>query len=120
MAEMSFAGNPVLERVVELARERKAREIVALDLRTISTATDAFLIMSGGSDVQVRAIADHILDELREEGFRPSHVEGLQSGQWVLIDLIDLVVHVFHPTPRAFYQLEELWGDAPRKDFPSD
>ncbi len=107
----------VLERAAELALERKAQDVVSLDLRGISTATDFFLLASGTSDVHVKAIADHILDELREEGVRPNHVEGLQGGQWALIDYIDIVVHVFHTTTRQFYQLEDLWGDAIRRDF---
>ena len=90
---------------------------MSLDLRGISSATDHFLLATGGSDVQVKAIADHILDELRKEGVRPNHVEGLQGCQWVLIDYIDLVVHVFHTVTREFYKLEELWGDANRREF---
>jgi len=94
-------------------RERKGADIVLLDLRGISNATDHFLIVSGTSDMHVRSIADHVLQSLRTEGERPNHVEGLRGGRWVLIDFIDFVVHVFHPTARSFYQLERLWGDAP-------
>jgi ribosome-associated protein len=96
------------------ALERKAQDIVILDLRGLSTATDFFLIASGTSDIQVKAIADHILEESKEAGVRPDHLEGLRGGRWVLLDYIDFVVHVFHPDARAFYQLESLWGDAPR------
>lgn len=102
-----------LARAIELARERKARDLVLLDLRRISDATDYFLLVSGTSDLHTRAIAEHIIDELRREGVRPGHVEGLRAGRWVLIDYIDFVVHVFHPAARDFYQLERLWGDAP-------
>jgi ribosome-associated protein len=63
--------------------------------------------------MHVRSIAEHIIEELKKEEVRPSHVEGLRSGRWVLIDYIDFVVHVFHPAARDFYQLERLWGDAP-------
>lgn len=105
---------PVVQRAAELARELKARDVVGLDLRGISSATDFFLLASGRSDVQVRAIAEHVVDELKKEGVRPAHVEGLQGGRWVLVDYIDFVVHVFHPQARDFYQLESLWGDAPR------
>lgn len=103
-----------LERAVELARERKAIGVVVLDLRELSSATDYFLIASGRSDVQVRAISEHILRSSRREGRRPSHVEGLDQGRWVLIDYIDYVVHLFHPEVRDFYRLEALWGDARR------
>jgi len=105
---------PSVRRAAELARELKARDVVGLDLRGISSATDFFLLASGRSDVQVRAIAEHVVEELKKEGTRPEHVEGLQGGRWVLVDYIDFVVHVFHPQARSFYQLESLWGDAPR------
>lgn len=101
-------------RAADLALERKGYDVIALDLRGISSATDFFVLASGRSDVQVKAIAEHISDELRREGTRPSHVEGLRGGRWVLLDYIDFVVHVFHPHAREFYQLENLWGDAPR------
>jgi ribosome-associated protein len=104
---------PVLERATELASDRKAAEMLVLDLRGISNATDFFFIASGTSDMHVRSIAEHVMEELKKEGHRPSHVEGLRSGRWVLIDYIDFVVHVFHPAAREFYQLERLWGDAP-------
>lgn len=104
----------VIRRAADLALELKARDVVGLDLRGISSATDWFVLASGRSDVQVRAIAEHVVEELRKEGHRPAHVEGLQGGRWVLVDYIDFVVHVFHPHARDFYQLENLWGDAPR------
>ena len=106
-----------LARAAELAMERKAQELVALDLRGISSATDYFLIGSGTSDIQVKSIAEHIIEEMKKEGVRPGHVEGLEGGRWVLIDYIDFVVHVFHPQARSFYQLEGLWGDARRIDL---
>jgi len=107
-------------RAAQLALERKVVELVALDLRGISSATDLFLIGSGSSDMQVRSIADHIIGELKKEGVRPGHVEGVAGGRWVLIDYIDFVVHVFHPEARTFYQLESLWGDAPRRNLEDD
>jgi len=102
-----------LARAIDRALERKGRDLVLLDLRQVSDATDYFLLVSGTSDMHVRAIAEHIIDELRREGIRPGHVEGLRAGRWVLIDYIDFVVHVFHPGARDYYQLERLWGDAP-------
>lgn len=107
----------VVRRTGELALERKAQDVLILDLQGISTATDHFVIATGTSDVQVRAIADHILEELRKEKVKPAHVEGLETGRWVLLDYIDFVVHVFHPQSRSFYQLEALWGDAPRHEM---
>ncbi len=104
-------------RAAELALELKAHDVVALDLASISGATDYFLLASGRSDVQVKAIADNIVEKLKREGIRAEHIEGLQGGRWVLIDYIDFVVHVFHEEARDFYQLEVLWGDAPRLEF---
>jgi ribosome-associated protein len=89
-----------------------------LDLRGISSATDFFVIAEGTSDTQVKAIADHVEVELKKEGVRPEHVEGVRGARWVLIDYVDFVVHVFHREARAFYQLENLWGDAPRWEAP--
>ena len=80
--------------------------------RESPNATDYFLIASGSSDTHVRAIAEHVMEELKKEGVRAHHVEGLAQGRWVLLDYVDFVVHVFHPTLRDFYQLERLWGDA--------
>jgi ribosome-associated protein len=103
-----------IRRAGELALERKAQDVVILDIRGISSATDYFAMASGTSDIQVRAIADRILEGLRESGEQPTHVEGLEGGRWVLMDYVNFVVHVFHPQARDFYQLEALWGDAPR------
>ena len=83
-----------------------------LDLAGVSDMTDFFIIASGTSDTHVRSTAEHVMEELRKTGNRPSHVEGLEQGRWVLLDYVDFVVHVFHPTLRGFYQLERLWGDA--------
>jgi ribosome-associated protein len=102
-----------LARAVQLATDRKGGDLVVLDLRGLSDATDYFFLVTGTSDMHVRSIAEHVVEELKKDGVRPSHVEGLRSGRWVLIDYIDFVVHVFHPAAREFYQLERLWGDAP-------
>ncbi len=102
-----------LARATDLAIDRKAGSPILLDLRGISGATDWFLVVTGNSDTHVRAIADHIIEEMKKSGSSPDHVEGLRAGRWVLIDYIDFVIHVFHPSARDFYQLERLWGDAP-------
>jgi ribosome-associated protein len=102
-----------LARAAELLAERKAGDLLLLDLRGLSNATDYFLVATGTSDLHARSVAEHVIDELKKSGTRPDHVEGLRSGRWVLIDYIDFVVHVFHPAAREFYQLERLWGDAP-------
>jgi ribosome-associated protein len=102
-------------RAAELLHERKALDVVALDLRKVSTATDWFLIASGTSDTHIASIADHLVDGLKSEGNRPLAVEGEKGGRWILVDYFSFVVHVFHPAAREFYQLERLWGDAPER-----
>lgn len=100
------------------AVDRKGRDVVLLDLRELTSATDWFVLASGESDVQVRAIAERIEKRLREEqGVEPWHVEGLKHGRWVLLDYVDFVVHVFHHDARLYYQLERLWADAPSEEF---
>ncbi len=106
-----------LAAAVEAVVDRKGLDVTVLDLRGLSDATDWFLIASGTSDIHVRSVAEHVLEAMRERGHRPSHVEGLRGGRWVLIDFIDFVVHVFHPAAREFYQLERLWGDAPARSI---
>ncbi len=91
-----------------------ARDVVALDLRGINDATDWFVVASGTSDAHVRGIASAVLRKLEEAGVRAHHVEGIPGGRWVLLDFVDVVVHLFHPEARGFYQLERLWNDAPR------
>ena len=74
--------------------------------------TDFFVIASGTSDTHVRSLGDHVQEEMKREGSRAHHVEGLTQGRWILLDYVDFVVHLFHPTLRNFYQLERLWSDA--------
>ena len=104
-------------QAAELALDRKAENVVALDLRGVSSATDFFVMATGNSDIQVRAIAEYVLEELSARGMKPLNVEGMDRARWVLLDFVDFVVHVFHPQTREFYQLELLWGDAPTLAF---
>ncbi len=100
--------------VAEFAADRKALDIVQLDLREVTSFTDYFVICTGRSDRQVKAIHDGILAGLRERHeLRPLRVEGLTEGRWVLIDYADVIVHVFTAETREFYRLETLWGEAP-------
>jgi ribosome-associated protein len=99
-------------RAASLASDMKAQDIVVLDLRPVSDVTDYFVIVSGTSDTHVRAIAQHLLEELKHEGMAATASEGVAQGRWALLDFVDCVVHVFHPALRQFYQLERLWSDA--------
>lgn len=85
-----------------------------MDLRKISTVADFFVICSGASDVQVKAIADAVVEGLEDKGVISWHTEGYGARRWVLIDFVDVVVHVFHVKAREYYMLESLWGDAKR------
>ncbi len=88
-----------------------------LDLRKLSSVTDYFVICGSRSLVGVRAIAEAILEQLKQEGSVANHIEGMQAGTWVLADYGDVVVHVFFEQVRKYYDLESLWGDAPRRSF---
>jgi ribosome-associated protein len=101
------------QRIADAAWDRKAEDVVALDVREIASFTDTFVFATGGSDRQVRAIADAITEALREAGDPVLGVEGYEEGRWVLIDANDAIVHVFVPQAREHYGLERLWSDAP-------
>lgn len=102
----------VARRVVELAEDKKAADIVLLDLTGLTTLADHFVVCSGGSERQIAAIADGIVDGLRDEGIRPIGREGTAASHWVLVDFGDVIVHVFTPPERDFYQLEKHWAEA--------
>jgi len=100
-----------------LALSKKGFDVKILKLKEISSVCDYFVIASGDADVQVKAIARAIEDGLREQGIKPYQVEGAEAGNWVLIDYVDVVIHVFYEPTRRFYQLERLWGDAPAEEL---
>lgn len=100
------------QRAAALCLDMKANNVMVLDLRKVTDMTDCFVIASGTSDTHVRSVGEHIIAELKKEGIQIHHVEGLEQGRWVLLDYVDFVVHLFHPTLRSFYQLERLWSDA--------
>lgn len=102
----------------EAAAARKAEDLVILDMRGISAYCDAFVICHATNRRQVRAIAEGVVDDLRLKGVRAAGLEGLDASRWVLIDLGDILVHVFDEPMRGFYDLESLWSDAPRVDVP--
>lgn len=100
------------QRISQLALEKKGQNIVILDLRELTDITDFFVIVSGESDIHVKTLVNHIEKQLKEEGVRVWHIEGYQRLNWVLMDYVDVVVHIFRPEIRAFYGLELLWADA--------
>lgn len=105
------------KRIIKLAWDKKADDIVLLNLKRLSSVTDYFVICSVGSDVQARVVADAVIEGLKDRAVI-SHIEGYESARWILIDCFEVVVHVFRPDVRSFYGLERLWGDAPREEYP--
>lgn len=105
----------------ESAAEKKAENVMAIEVAELLVVTDFFVIASGRTDIQVRAIADEVEHGLLERGdIKPIGREGVAEGKWILLDYGDLVVHVFQPHEREFYRLEKLWGDAPRLSLPPE
>jgi len=107
----------LLKVVVEAADSKRAEDIVALDVQGISLLADYFVIMQANSERQVKAIADIIEEKVEEAGFEVRNVEGKDGANWILLDLGDVVVHVFKTETRQFYNLEKLWPDAPLADI---
>ena len=103
-----------IERAVAAADDKKAMDLVVLDLRKAAGFTDFFLICTGGNARQIRAIADSIVEALAADGARPAHVEGYDRSEWILLDYFDFIVHIFATETRLFYGLERLWGNADR------
>jgi ribosome-associated protein len=101
-------------KAVRAALDKKAADVVVLDLRHTPAFTDFFVLCSGQNQRQVKAIADAVEETLRAAKVRPAHVEGYDRAEWVLMDFFTFIVHVFTPQTRAFYSLERLWGDAER------
>jgi ribosome-associated protein len=97
---------------VQAAEDKKAADVIVLDLRTAAGFTDYFVICSGTSSRQIRAIADGVIEALSATGEKPAHTEGYDRSEWILLDYFDFIVHVFAPETRAFYGLERLWGNA--------
>ena len=98
----------------EAIDDKRGFEVVILDVGELLRIADVFVIATATSKRQVNALAEEVMDQLRQYGRRPLRIEGKDTGEWVLVDYGDLVVHLFQPDARAFYSLERLWGDAPR------
>lgn len=110
----------LLRAAAAAAVGKKAIDPVALDLRSVAGVADYFLICSGSSEVQVKAIAEAVEEKLSEQSVRAWHIEGMEGRRWVLLDYVEFVVHVFHEKTREYYLLERLWGDASRVDLGLD
>jgi len=109
----------LLLTAVKAADDKRAENIVALNMKGISLVSDYFVICHGNSDKQVQAIANEIKDKCEEIGVTVKRLEGFQEAKWILVDLGDIVVHVFHRDERTYYNLERLWGDAPAENIQS-
>lgn len=105
-----------LKIAVNAADEKKAYDLVALDISGIASFASYFLFCTGDSSRQMQAIADEIEQQLKDFGIRPSHVEGYQNAEWILMDYMDLVIHIFSKSARAYYDLERLWRDGKKLD----
>ncbi len=105
--------------MVQAAQAKQAADIVVLDMKSVSAVTDFFIIASGSSNTHIRAVAEHIDQQLSARGVELWHYEGLEGAAWALLDYGDVVAHLFHPSARRFYDLERLWGDASRIEMPA-
>jgi ribosome-associated protein len=105
-------------RITGAADKRRAEEVVVLDMRGLTTICDYFVICSGRSRPHVDAIAEEVEEQMSALGIEPRHIEGIPDSSWVILDYLDVVVHVFEPDARRFYNLEGLWGDAARVEVP--
>ena len=115
------AGHVLAAHAVDAMADKKAKDITVIDLREVSNMADFFVVGTGESDLQVRAIANGVMDHIEEEcEERPWKREGLDHLRWVLLDYVDLVVHVFLPGRRDHYRIERLWGEADRDTVPED
>src|SRR5215210_4426311 len=109
-----------VSKAVQAVLDKKAADVVVLDLRDTPAFTDFFILCSGNSQRQVKAIADAVEEALRAAKLRPAHIEGYDRADWVLMDYFSFIVHIFTPQTRSFYALERLWGDAERIDVSDD
>lgn len=110
-------SDAVARQAAQFALSKKGFDVIVMDLRELSSITDFFVIASGHTDTHVRAIADGISENLKKRKVRPWHVEGHENGRWVLLDFVDVVVHVFDEEIRNYYALERIWGDAPTIEY---
>ncbi|WHX99386.1 ribosome silencing factor [Neobacillus sp. DY30] len=115
-----MSNQELLKIAVKAADDKRAEDILALNMQGISLIADYFIICHGNSDKQVQAIAREIKEKAEENGYSVRRMEGFDEATWILIDLGDVVAHVFHRDERSYYKLERLWGDAPLEDIRSE
>ncbi len=115
--QLTISSEEILEIAVKAADDKRAEDIMAMDVRNISILADYFVVMHGNSEKQVEAIVNEIVDQEEMAKVEVKRIEGRDSAKWMLIDLGDVVVHVFHYSERSFYNLEKLWSDAPLVDI---
>ncbi|MEH7010135.1 ribosome silencing factor [Neobacillus niacini] len=115
-----MSNQELLKIAVKAADDKRAEDILALNMQGISLIADYFIICHGNSDKQVQAIAREIKEKAEEKGYNVRRMEGFDEATWILIDLGDVVAHVFHRDERSYYKLERLWGDAPLEDIRSE
>ena len=114
--EQAVEARVLADRIAAIAADRKARDIRVVDLRGIVSYTDFFVICSGNTERQTKAIHDAVYESLKhEDGLLPRRSEGEREARWILLDYLDCVVHIFTPEAREYYRLEQLWGDAPSR-----
>ncbi len=114
---MNFTPQQVARKIAAAASDKKAKDILLLNMENLSPLTDYFVIASANNVNLVKAIADNIEEKLGEDGIFPSHTEGYPEGRWILMDYGDCVAHIFLEEDRDFYNLEQLWADAPSEAF---
>ena len=106
-------SSDIYKIVIDALKDIKGQDIVTIDVRELSDITDTMIVVSGTSNRQVKALAQNTVQEGKKAGFQPIGVEGMEEGEWVLVDFGDVIVHVMQPTTRAFYELEKLWSMRP-------
>ena len=108
------SSKKLLDQIIKFANQKKAENIITVDLRGISSLCDYYLICHGNSEPQIKAIADNIR---KNTTYKPKHIEGYENKKWILLDYFDVIVHVFDKVEREYYEIERIWADAPINEF---
>jgi len=114
------SNDDLINLVVKCIQEKKAIDIIKLDVSKVCDATDLFIICTSQTNIHSRALANTIIERLKKKNVFAHHIEGYELGRWVLLDYIDFIVHIFLPKQRSYYDLERLWGDVPREEYVSE